>query len=239
MRKKDITLREFILVYATTQGSGGYGERPATRAKRLAEAIYGQPEVLDALRERPASGAVGIVTVKGLRKEMKSLEEAGDMFSAYRVDHPQEKSSQTGIWQEEQSGDGQKLEDYECILGDMQFGQMYEQVLTRAPLLCGLLDGLMAPKTERKDRAPRDPSKFNHRVAIITSILCYSRASEGSNKFPRVFGAFLYSNGVKRRILDLLHQFGLCEGYKGVHKHLETVAEQAKACSLSLSTDVD
>jgi hypothetical protein len=41
MRKKDITLGEFILVYATTQGSGGYGERPATRAKRLAEAIYG------------------------------------------------------------------------------------------------------------------------------------------------------------------------------------------------------
>ena len=49
MRKKDITLREFIQVYVTTQGSGGYGERPATRAKRLAEAIYGQPEVLEAL----------------------------------------------------------------------------------------------------------------------------------------------------------------------------------------------
>jgi len=59
MRKKDITLREFIQVYVTTQGSGGYGERPATRAKRLAEAIYGQPEVLDALREHPTSGAAG------------------------------------------------------------------------------------------------------------------------------------------------------------------------------------
>ena len=41
MRNRDITLREFILVYTTTQGSGGYGERPATRTKRLAEAIYG------------------------------------------------------------------------------------------------------------------------------------------------------------------------------------------------------
>jgi hypothetical protein len=99
--------------------------------------------------------------------------------------------------------------------------------------------GLIAPKIERKDRAPRDPAKFNNRIAIITSILCYSRASDGSNKFPRVLGAFLHSNGVKRRILDLFHQIGLCEGYKGVHKHLEIVAEQAKATSLSLSMDVD
>jgi hypothetical protein len=234
-----LTLAEFIRVYVTTQGDDGYGDRPATRAKRLAEAIYGQPQVVDALREHPASGAAGVVTVKSLRKEMKALEEAGDMFGTYQIGDPQEQSSQTSISREGQSQDDQQPEDYERILGGMQFGQMYEQVHTRAPLLCGLLDGLMAPKMQRKDRPPRDPSKFNHRTAIITSILCYSRASEGSNRFPRVFGSFLYSNGVKRRVLDLLHQFGLCEGYKGVHKHLETVAEQAKASSLSLSMDVD
>jgi hypothetical protein len=204
MRKRDITLREFIHVYVTTQGSGGYGERPATRAKRLA----------------------------------KALGEAGDMFSAYQVHRGQEKSSDWD-WTRGTAGDGQKLEDYECILGDMKFGDMSKQVNTRAPLLFGLLNGLMAPKIERKDRAPRDPAKFNHRITIITSILCYSRASEGSNKFPRVFGAFLYSNGVKRHILDLFHQFGFCEGYKGVHKHLEAVAEQAEASSSSLSMDVN
>ena len=135
--------------------------------------------------------------------------------------------------------DDQKLEYYECISHNTQFEDMSKQAKTRAPLLFGLLNGLMAPKIERKDRAPRGPSKFNHRIAIITSILCYSRASEGSNKFPRVFGAFLHSNGVKRRVLDLLHQLGLCEGYKGVHKHLETVAEQAKASSVSPSMAVD
>src|SRR5258706_5824922 len=153
MRKKDITLREFIQVYVTTQGSSGYGDRPATRAKRLAEAIFGQPEVLDALREHPASGTAGIVTVKVLRKEMKALEEAGDMFSAYQVDRGQEKT-QASIGQEEQPGDGQKFEDYGRILGDMQFEDMSEQVNARAPLLFGLLNGLMAPKRERTDRAP-------------------------------------------------------------------------------------
>jgi hypothetical protein len=239
MRGKDMQLKDFIRVYVTTQGSDGYGDRPATRAKRLADAIYTQPEVLEALRQHRASGSAGIVTVKALRKEMKALEEAGEMFSAYRVDDGQQETAQTGLGQEEQPVDSQNLEDYEVILGDMQFGQMCEEVNKRAPMLGGLLSGLMAPKTERKDRAPRDPSKFNHRIAIITSILCYSRASEGSNKFPRVFGAFLHSNGVKRRVLDLFHQFGLCEGYKGVHKHLETVAEQAKASSLSLNIDVD
>jgi hypothetical protein len=237
--KHHLTLAEFIRVYVTTQGDDGYGDRPATRAKRLADAIYTQPEVLEALRQHPASGSSGVVTVKALRKEMKALEEAGEMFGAYRVDRGQKETAQAGLGQEEQTGGGQKLEDYEVILGDMEFGQMYEEVNMRAPMLSGLLNGLVAPKTERKDRERRDPAKFNHRIAIITSILCYSRASEGSNKFPRVFGAFLHSNGVKRRVLDLFHRFGLCEGYKGVHKHLEIVAEQAKASSVSLSMDVD
>jgi hypothetical protein len=119
MRKKDITLQEFIQVYVTTQGSDGYRERPAMCAKRLADAIYGQPEVLDTLWEHPASGTAGIVTVKALRKEMKTLEEVRDMFSVYQVDHRQEKTSQAGIGQEEQPGDSQKLEDYKHILGDM------------------------------------------------------------------------------------------------------------------------
>jgi hypothetical protein len=107
----------------------------------------------------------------------------------------------------------------------MQFGQICEEVNTRAPILYGLLDKLMAPKTERKDRVPRDPAKFNYRITIIVLILCYSRASKGSNKFPRIFGVFLYSNSIKRRVLDLFHRFGLYKGYKGVYKHLETVVE--------------
>jgi hypothetical protein len=114
---------------------------------------------------------------------------------------------------------------------------MYNEVNSRALILSGLLSGLMAPKTERKDRAPRDASKFNHRIAMITSILCYSQASEGNNKFPRAFGTFLHSNGVKKRILELFHRFGFCKGYRGVHKHLETVAKQAKASSSPLSID--
>ncbi|KAH8585508.1 hypothetical protein B0O99DRAFT_603245 [Bisporella sp. PMI_857] len=96
-----------VAVYVTTQGSGGYGERPTTCAKRLAEAIYGQPEVLDALQRHPASGTAGIVTVKTLRKEMKALEAAGDMFSAYQVDRRQEKTSQAGMGQKGQPGDSQ------------------------------------------------------------------------------------------------------------------------------------
>jgi hypothetical protein len=184
MRKKDITLREFIQVYVTTQGSGGYGERPATRAKRLAEAIYGQVEVLDALRDHPASGTAGIVTVKALRKEIKALEQAGEMFSAYRVDRVQQETAPTGLGQEEQTVGGQKLEDYEVILGDMQFGQMCEEVNTRAPMLGGLLSELMAPKMERKDRAPRDPFKFNHRIAIITSISAILEPQKGATNFP-------------------------------------------------------
>ena len=89
------------------------------------------------------------------------------------LNHGQEKASLAEIGQEQTGGD-QKLEDYDRIFGDMQFGNMSEQVNTRAPLLFELLNGLMAPKIERKDRALRDPAKFNYRIAIITSIFCYS-----------------------------------------------------------------
>jgi hypothetical protein len=36
--KHYLTLAEFIRGYVTTQGDDGYGDRPATRAKRLAGA---------------------------------------------------------------------------------------------------------------------------------------------------------------------------------------------------------
>jgi hypothetical protein len=177
--------------------------------------------------------------VKVLRKEMKALEEAREMFSTYQVDRRQQETIQAGLRQEEQTRGSQKLEDYEVILGDIEFRQMFEEVNMRAPMLSRLLNRLVAPKTERKDRERRDPAKFNHRITIITSILYYSRASEGSNKFPCVFGAIIHSNGVKRRVLDLFYRFGLCEGYKGVYKHLEIIAEQVKASSVSLSIGVD
>jgi len=76
--KHHLTLAEFIRVYVTTQGDNGYVDRPATGAKRLVDAIYAQPEVLEALRQHPASGSAGIVTAKALRKEMKALEETGE-----------------------------------------------------------------------------------------------------------------------------------------------------------------
>lgn len=148
MQKQDITLREFIHVYTTTQGSGGYGER-------LAEAIYGQPEVLDALREHPTSSTSGIITIKALRKEMKALEEAGEMFGGYKVNSNQDSSGKASDGQVALTrGGGGGVEDYEAILGDMQFEQMFKEVETRAPMLFGLLTGLMAPKVVRKDRAP-------------------------------------------------------------------------------------
>jgi hypothetical protein len=103
------------------------------------------------VREHPAFGAVGIVTLKALRKDMEALEQARDMFSAYQVDCEQEKALQARIRQKEQATDGQKLEDYKCILGDMQFKDMSKQVNACAPLLFGLLSGLMGPKIERKD----------------------------------------------------------------------------------------
>jgi hypothetical protein len=46
-------------------------------------------EVFDAVREYSTSGGVGIFTIKASRKEMKALEEAGDLFSAYHIDHKQ------------------------------------------------------------------------------------------------------------------------------------------------------
>lgn len=68
----------------------------------------------------------------------------------------------------------------------------------------------------------------------------YSRALEGSKKFPPAFGTFPYSDSIKQRVLSLFYKFGLREGYKVVPKYFETVAELAKKkYSLSRSKDVD
>ncbi len=106
-KKKNIKLREFIHVYVTTQGPGGYRERSATRAKRLAEAIHSQPEVLDAIRENLASTTAGIITIKALWNEMKVLEKTGGMFCTYKVNCRQEAILQDGITQGERLGDNQ------------------------------------------------------------------------------------------------------------------------------------
>ena len=116
---------------------------------------------------------------------------------------------------------------------------MFREVKTCAPILFSLLTGLIVPKVVRKDRGLRNPTKFNNRLVIVTLILCYSRASKGSNKFPRVLGTFLQSNSVRRYVLDLLYQFGLSEGYKGVYKHLETVVQQAKVVVPGLTTPLN
>jgi hypothetical protein len=93
-----------------------------------------------------------------------------------------------GLRQEEQTKGGQKLKDYKVILGDIQFRQMCKEANTRAPMIVKLLSELIAPKTKRKDRPPRDPSKFNHRIAIVAFILCYSLASEEEQKVsPRLW----------------------------------------------------
>lgn len=68
----------------------------------------------------------------------------------------------------------QKLEDYVVILGDMQFGQMCEEVNTRAPMLYGLPGGLIALKIKKTGQEPRVPTKSNYMITIITAILCYS-----------------------------------------------------------------
>lgn len=216
MKEKHISLAEFVRIFTTTRGPGIRGERASTRAARFAEAIC-QPEVVDAVADHcPANmAAVGFHHVKTLRREMKILEEAGEMFGAY--DEVARRSND--------GDDGH--ESYRTVLGRMKFDEMAIQVATLAPSLSQLLDSLMAPKRIREDRV-YDHTKIDHRRAIIASVLSYSRAAKGSNTFPRLFGAFLHSNGVKRRVLDLLHHFGLSEGYKGVHKHLGVVATQAK-----------
>ncbi|KIN06753.1 hypothetical protein OIDMADRAFT_46684 [Oidiodendron maius Zn] len=132
-------LKDRIRVYVTTQGSDGYGDRPATRAKRLSDAINTQPEAVETLRQHRASGSLGIVTVKAQRREIKALEVAREMCSAYRVDHGQQEAARTGPEQEDQPRESRKLEDYKVILGAVQFGRMCEEVNTRAPMLHELL----------------------------------------------------------------------------------------------------
>lgn len=105
---------------------------------------------------------------------MKALEEAGKIFGGYQVDSDQDPSAAADDGPVTVTRDGGGVEDYEAILGDIQFEQMFQEVETRAPMLFGLLTGLMAPKVVRKDRAPRDPTKCRiWRIRALVISCCF------------------------------------------------------------------
>jgi hypothetical protein len=72
---------------------------------------------------------------------MKALEEAGEMFSAYRVDRGQQDAAQAGLGLDEQLGEGQKLEDYELFLQTCSLGRCVRKptLALRCPMDCSMV----------------------------------------------------------------------------------------------------
>jgi hypothetical protein len=183
-----MSVDQFIRAYATSINEQG-GQNTATfRAHKLADTILEEDDILQ-LQERERLGQIGLFSVVQIRKEMAQLESTDGYFGAYK---------------------------HRDNIEDMEFQMATQQLQKQAPCLLALLDALMIPRRVRQNQKERDP--LSGRVVLITAMLCFSRGRSTSNNLQRTIGLYLYSMGVKRRVISVLHGLGVCESYKTINR---------------------
>lgn len=65
-------------------------------------------------------------------------------------------------------------------------------------------------------------------MIIITSMVCHSRARNRSNFFPALISTYCHGTGVKRRVIDTFHGFGITFSYKKGNDLVNKIANKAK-----------
>jgi hypothetical protein len=197
-QKHKMSVDQFIRAYATTINDHS-GQNTATfRAHKLADTILEKDDILQ-LQKHKTLGRIGLFSAAQIRKEMAQLESVDGYFGAYK---------------------------HRDNIEDMDFQMAIQQLERQAPCLLALLDALMIPRRVRQDQKEREP--LSGRVALVTAILCFCRGRSASNNLQRTLGIYLYSMGVKRRVISVLHGLGVCESYRTINRENHAIAERAQ-----------
>jgi len=93
---------------------------------------------------------------------------------------------------------------------DSSLHGILDEVRGRAPRLLGLLDGVTS-----QSRRSNEIGSYSSRYVIILAILCYSQSNRHNN-VQTLFGRYMHSNGVRRRVIELLSKCGLSVSYSTV-----------------------
>lgn len=109
----------------------------------------------------------------------------------------------------------------------------YQRGTTRiqevAPTWYHLLHRLL---NNRRSHRPTYSAQDKHnniaqRIFMVTSMICFFRARQGSNTFSSCLDLYLVGSGVHRRVIETLHGFGICHSYHHANSLMKEVAEHA------------
>jgi hypothetical protein len=175
---------------------------PETRARRLAEAIFEQPKVEEALLVQCAQGPLPRLLSEPLscriQRELEAL--IGGRLGSFRAEQPIE---------------------------DLQLEQLTQDIQSQAPILWKFLIGLIE---QRSHRETRDISDSYDKILMICGILAHARAPRMSTWFQALLGVHLYSMGLKRRCISVLASLGVTLSYDRINKIRSELEEHGNVC---------
>jgi hypothetical protein len=192
-------VKEFLHAYVTEVADDQYNNSMQTRVKKLNEAIFGQKEVFDIVKDQwKSSSEAGLVSLDQLRKEIDALRSNSTHYGQY---------------------EGEKS------LEALDMDRAVEELKDKAPLLYKTLENLM---TAHRGDYTRSEDLHQYRAVILSSILCFTHAAKTSNYIPSCLGIYLHGNGVKRRVISTMAGFGLCISYNTISRNMEQLSETSK-----------
>jgi hypothetical protein len=116
------------------------------------------------------------------------------------------------------------------------FGE-YTMSITRIDSLHGLLDTAnehalrfieLLDSVTCETRRTSEMTSLTSRHIIILAILCYSQSNRHNN-VQTLLALHLHSNGVRRRVIELLAKYGLSVSYSTIQRVLKSLSDQAIA----------
>ena len=99
---------------------------------------------------------------------------------------------------------------------------LLETTTSRAPYISRLLHDVSKPP-----QSPGSPS-YSSRMVMILAILCYSFRPRGAINIPTLIGLYLHSKGVKRVVLELLHQLGVTVSYDAIMNNIKSLSKDSE-----------
>lgn len=192
-------IKEFLHAYATEVSEEQLNDSLQTRVRKLNEAIFGQEEVIEAVKDQWKSfPEAGLVSLDQLCEEIDALRTSSVQYGQY---------------------EGEKS------LKALDMNQALDELKNRAPLLYQTLENLM---TAHRDDYTRSEDLHQYRAVILSSILCFTRAAKTSNYIPSSLGIYLHGNGVKRRVISTMAGLGLSVSYNTILRNMEQISDAAK-----------
>lgn len=103
-----------------------------------------------------------------------------------------------------------------------------DAVRGRAPRLLELLDGVTS-----QSRRSSEMGSYSSRYVVILAILCYSQSNRHNN-VQTLIGRYMHSNGVRRRVIELLSKCALSVSYSTVIRGIKASSDNGTTADAAI-----